>query len=313
MSAIRNERGVGVAAAIFFVLILATMGYLALALAIEDLHGAAAHTDSERAFLAAQAGLDLGVRKFVADPAWTGVASPGKPVGGGAFTVTVTTTDDTGAPLTGGQRMIRSTGTVGTAVRSLRRVVSPGGAGGSATVFATGAGDAVSIQSQKMFINIANIRDSSSGPNNTWGSGGFNNSDNESGIFTTWGSTGLSGSVLTVEAALYGYVSGALTDDDTDVTVYMNNVAQGGAFRLTETILNTRVGSANKGYWYVDVTSARTWTLTDFAGDLELYVLNNKTGADDGRTLFLDAVGFRVTVSGGGGSVVAGSFKEVVL
>jgi hypothetical protein len=306
---VRNERGVGVAFAILFILVLATLGYLCLALTVEDMHGGAAHVDSELAFGVAQAGLEFGVKKLASSPSWTGLGSPGKPVGRGAFTVTVTSTDENGAALPAGQQMVLSTGTVGTAVRKLRKLVGSG-AGGTSTVFATAYGDAVNIPSQKQFIGMAGIHDSSSGPNGVWGHGGFNSSDNESGVFTTWGGTGLSGTVTTVEAALYGYVTASLTNDVVNLTVYYGNAVQGSAFTLTTAELNTHVGAANKGYWYKDVTSARAWTLADFSGDLELYVLANKVTSDDGRDIYLDAVGFRVTASSAGGEVAA-SFREV--
>jgi hypothetical protein len=124
---ISNERGVGVVAALLFVLILAALGYVALALAVEDMNGAAACVDSELALGAAQAGLQLGVTKLIADSTWTGAPSPGRPVGRGSFTVTVTTTDENGVPLTGGLKMVRSTGRVGSAVRQVRELVAPGG------------------------------------------------------------------------------------------------------------------------------------------------------------------------------------------
>jgi hypothetical protein len=307
---IDNERGVSVAAALLFLIILATLGFVALALVVEEMYGAVAHADSEAAFAAAQAGLSFGVKKLSLDSAWAGLPAPGKPVGRGSFTVAVGTTDENGAPLPGGQRMVRSTGRVGAAVRDLRQLVGPGSTT-TTTVHGSALGNAVTIQSQKRFLNIANIIDGT-GPNGTWGHGGFNESDNESGIFTGWGAIG-AGTIVTVEAVLYGYVTAAMTNDQTTLRVYFNNVLQGSTFAITTAELNTHVGSGNAGYWYKDVTAARSWAASDFTGDLELYVLNDKVQSDDGPLLYLDYVGLRVTVQGSTGTPVSGSYKEITL
>lgn len=307
---IDNERGVGVAAALLFVLILAALGYVSMALVIEDLSGAGACVDSELALGVAQAGLQFGTARLVADAAWTGVALPGKPVGRGAFVVAVTTTDESGAPLPGGQKMVRSTGRVGNAVRQVRQLVTPGG-GSSGRVFATSQGNAVSIGPLARFLNIGNVIDDPTGPNNTWSTGTFDPDLFGRGIFAGWTNPGLGGSITDVEVFLYGYVSSALVNDETDLRVYWNGHPVGTTYTLTTAELNTHAGAASADYWYIDVNGARSWNLSDFTGDLELYVCNDLTGFNDLRFLFLDAVGFRITTTGGGGGGTATAFKEI--
>jgi hypothetical protein len=305
---IRNERGVGVVAALLFVLILASLGMVAVALVVEDMSGASACVDSELALGVAQAGLEFGTAQLLADGTWTGVAAPGKPVGRGSFSVAVTTTDENGTALPSGQKMVRSIGQVGSAVRQVRVLVTP--ADGAAQVYGRSEGDAVAIPSGEKLTDIANAIDSSSGPNGACAEGNFDSLLPGKGILAGWSASGLTGTVTKVEVFLHGYLESSITDDNVQEKLYYNNTQFGSTCTVTSAELNAHAGSANQGYLYIDVTSARSWTLADFTGDLEVGLECTSVSGSDLRRLYLDAVGFRITTSGGGGGT-ATAFKEI--
>jgi type II secretory pathway pseudopilin PulG len=304
---LRDERGVGVVAVLLVILILALLGTVMVALTVQEMDAARLHANSEQALSVAAAGLDWAEKKYGADPTWTGLAAPGKPVGRGNFHVTIATTDAEGNPLPSGTRALQVTGSVNGARRIISRLAAQ--TGGVAMVGATGTGNAYAIASGKLFSSPGNVTDATA-PNGTYGTGDWAGPDQA--LWTTFGGATIPNSPITkVEVLIHGYLSQALSNDYGNVRIYYGNARKGPARSLSRAVLNTHVGAANAGTWTVDVTANRAWVAADFAGDLEVnWRCVRKTG-NDGALLHVDSVQLRVTTSGSG-AVVLGAFQEVI-
>ncbi len=124
---IRPDSGFSIVLAVTTVLILMVLGLALVTLVVEDSELGTNVVQSNQAFYAAHAGAEYAILKLGASWAWTGLASPGKNVGAGSFTVAPPDTlDETGAPLPSGQKRIISTGVVGNATRAIQLHVTPG-------------------------------------------------------------------------------------------------------------------------------------------------------------------------------------------
>ena len=170
-------------------------------------------------------------------------------------------------------------------------------AGFSATAtydtWSTAQGDANATD----FTLFANMIDSASGPNGVYGSGtwGLIFAD-DTGYFTGFSSGGHTEVIVKVEAVIFIYLSGALSDDQVRAQVFFNNMPSGVPVLIPTAALNTHQGIANAGLEFADVTAQRAWQWSDFDGDLELMVNNEMSGIfSDGITGFYDAIAYRIT------------------
>jgi NHL repeat len=122
------EAGFSVVLAVASILILLILGLALTSLVVEDSDLSVNHVRSNQAFYAAQAGVEYAMQKLAANPAWTGLASPGKTVGAGSFWISPPdAVDETGAPLPAGRLRVVATGTVGGATRAIQVHLLPGG------------------------------------------------------------------------------------------------------------------------------------------------------------------------------------------
>lgn len=125
--AMRGDEGFSVALAVTTVLVLVVLGLALVALVVEDSELGTNTVQSNQAFYAAHAGAEYAVLKLGSNWSWTGLASPGKNVGAGSFTIAPPDTiDEIGGPLPSGQKRIVATGAVGNATRTIQLHVTPG-------------------------------------------------------------------------------------------------------------------------------------------------------------------------------------------
>ncbi|HTM00143.1 MAG TPA: hypothetical protein VL503_03325 [Candidatus Omnitrophota bacterium] len=143
------EAGFSVVLAVASILILLLLGLAMVSMVVEDSDLSLGHVRSNQAFYLAHAGVEYGVKKLAANPSWTGLPMPGKPVGAGAFWVAPPdTVDENGAALPSGQKRIVATGIVGDAARAIQVHVASGGistfAGNGTMGYAGDGGAAIS-------------------------------------------------------------------------------------------------------------------------------------------------------------------------
>jgi len=132
-------------------------------------------------------------------------------------------------------------------------------------------------------------------PNQTYASSAFANNTDQ--IYATTFSTSQPGTITKVEALFSVYSSGSFVDDTAVGDIAVGGTSIGTLTYLPAT-LNAYVGQANQGLLVWDATALRPWTFSDFTGTtLELRFNAKKVGGNDGRTIFLDAMGFRVTTN----------------
>lgn len=141
-----------------------------------------------------------------------------------------------------------------------------------------------------------------------WGSG----EDRFSGTTFTFPNTPY-GQITKVEALYLIYLQSTVSDDTASFHLYWNNLPVTGAdLAFTPAQLNAYgPTSANQAYVTINWTAnppGGTWDWSDFSGDLELIIDADRTGGSDGATLYMDALGFRVTTDqpcGGASSDIA--------
>ena len=123
-----DEAGFSIVLVVASILILLILGLAMVSIVVEDSDLSVNHVRSNQAFYAAHSGVEYAVQKLSANPAWTGLASPGKTVGDGSFWVAPPdAVDENGAALPAGQLRIVSTGTVGGATRAIQIHLLSGG------------------------------------------------------------------------------------------------------------------------------------------------------------------------------------------
>ncbi len=123
----RPDAGFSIVLAVTSILVLMVLGLALVTLVVEDSELGINVVQSNQALYAANAGAEYAVLKLAANWAWTGLPSPGKTVGAGAFIIAPPdTVDENGAPLASGLKRIIATGAVGDATRSIQLHVSPG-------------------------------------------------------------------------------------------------------------------------------------------------------------------------------------------
>jgi streptogramin lyase len=124
----RPDAGFSVVLVTATILVLLILGLALVSIVSENSGLSVHHVQSSQAFYVAQAGLEYAIKKLSANPAWGGLASPGKTVGPGSFTIAAPdTVDENGAPLAAGRKRVVSTGVVGEATRVLQIQVTTGG------------------------------------------------------------------------------------------------------------------------------------------------------------------------------------------
>lgn len=135
------------------------------------------------------------------------------------------------------------------------------------------------------------------GPNGTFASATFNG--NPHAIVNTWDLLSQSGAgvgnIVKVEVLASIYLNGALVNDVMNTRVSRGGVlVQADTFNATDlNVFGPTQGNAGLLIWDVTATG---WLWTQFSGvGPEIDLGPNATGANDGVTMFGDAVGFRVT------------------
>lgn len=307
---LRDERGVGVVAVIFVILILSLLGTVMVTLTVEEMSAGLRHVQGEQAIMAAEAGLEYAQKLYAADNTWTGLAEPGRAVGLGHFIVVVNTTDGDGTTVAAGTKVLHAIGIVGGARREIvTRAVTTSGSPTATTLYARAEGNALNLGAPNALANPANMLDAD-GTNGTFASGDWANEQQI--LATSWQGGAVAGTITKVEVLISGYLTAALSDDYAQVRMYLNNAPSGAAVTISAATLNARVGIGSMVLtpWTVDVTAVRTWTAADFSGDLELWYGNVLSGTDDGMTVNIDAVAFRVTTTVA--STTFESYREVI-
>jgi serine protease AprX len=146
-------------------------------------------------------------------------------------------------------------------------------------------------------LNPANMYDSALGANGTFGS--CNDNDSYWRGFSAQVTPG--DAITKVEVVLYAYASTALSASDVIGLSFWNaGKVVGNWTTVDPTLFAARVGAANAGPVYVDVTSSRTSWLWSDLDTLELEVDQNRF--DTGHYLYYDAIGLRVTSAPGSGT-----------
>ncbi len=134
-----------------------------------------------------------------------------------------------------------------------------------------------------------------SGPNQTYASSAFANTSDR--IHATTFSTSQPGTITKVEALFSVYSTGTFVDDTAVGEIAIGGVSIGTLTYLPAS-LNPFVGQSSQGLLVWNATALRPWSFSDFTGTtLELRFNARKVGGADGRTIFLDAMGFRVTTN----------------
>lgn len=145
----------------------------------------------------------------------------------------------------------------------------------------------------KSFTNYANAFGA---PDNLYASGDFSIGGSRWIQGTGFDPGSASGTIGTVQAVFRVYLSASLTNDEAVARLYYGTTEVVNTFTTAQ--LNAFAGSANAGYlvWTIPGSSAPggSWTWDDFA-QLTLRFEPKKNTDDDGRILYVDAIGFRVT------------------
>jgi uncharacterized repeat protein (TIGR01451 family) len=128
----------------------------------------------------------------------------------------------------------------------------------------------------------------------TWDTGGNNNL--LAGTFSASGVTGTT--VDDIEVQFYFYMDGATIDDSLVLRMAAPGYAETVIATLTKDDLNEYIGSANYGVYHLNVKGLRTWSLSDLTNAATtLRLTQAKAGSADGRVIYLDAIGFKVTTN----------------
>ncbi|MEW5868418.1 MAG: SdrD B-like domain-containing protein [Chloroflexota bacterium] len=123
-----------------------------------------------------------------------------------------------------------------------------------------------------------------------------------------------SGAIQKVEALYSLYLQGTTTTDLASVHLYWNNALVTGAeATISVSDLNSTFGPDKskqtlRAYDWTNYGPDGQWDWADFSGDLELIIDADRVGGSDGATLYMDALGFRVTTyeaCGGAGDIIA--------
>ena len=126
------QRGSLMIIAVVMIVVVGFLSSVAAFLSVSQLSASTDNNGSVEALYLADSGLERGIRQWLQNPG-TYVSEGPVTLGNGTFTITVSATDATGAPLPANQRRIVSLGQVaaaaGTAERSTEAIVQLGGGG----------------------------------------------------------------------------------------------------------------------------------------------------------------------------------------
>lgn len=145
--------------------------------------------------------------------------------------------------------------------------------------------------------NSANIYDSALGPNGTYGA--CSDDDSYWSGFQPEATPGQT--IAKVEVVLHGYASTTLFPTDLiELSLWKSGMVASNWTIVPPAVFAGRVGAANAGPVYIDITASRLgWQWSDLdAVDLEVdqYLFSPR------HSLYLDAVGLRVTSANGAGA-----------
>ncbi|WP_446011511.1 SdrD B-like domain-containing protein [Candidatus Electrothrix sp.] len=143
----------------------------------------------------------------------------------------------------------------------------------------------------KQFLNIPNAF-GTQGPDGAYASGDYTGGNNQFITGSSFNIDPKSGNIIKVEALAQIYIASALTDDSAMFELYG---AGAQTSIITTADLNTAVGAGNATLFSWDVTSLKTWDWTVFASASEFGIGLDKTGQADTNTIYLDALGYRIT------------------
>jgi len=141
--------------------------------------------------------------------------------------------------------------------------------------------------------DAAYIYDSYTGPNGSYGYGGWKGGKNQ-GAFGGFTTLELYGKIEKVEAVFYLYLSAPLGDDFVSVRSHLDGTPS-SLVSLSADTLNNYVGKEKAGYLYLDLTATRAWSWENFNRGLELQIEHRRQGKDDGAAIYYDAVGYQIT------------------
>jgi LPXTG-site transpeptidase (sortase) family protein len=148
---------------------------------------------------------------------------------------------------------------------------------------------------QNIWINPSNLV----GLNNLYASREFSRAKGVNISADQFAISAQPGTISNVIALVHGYLSDTIANGDiAHLSILYNGVAQGTILDLSTAELNSHVGIANVSSWERDVTANRTWTWSDFTGNLLQFQLEqDKSGGGSSQFLYLDSMGFRVTTN----------------
>jgi uncharacterized repeat protein (TIGR01451 family) len=137
-------------------------------------------------------------------------------------------------------------------------------------------------------------------PDDIYAYGDFTGFDYEAAATGFSLGTGVNGTtgIAKIEGLYKYYMASSLVNDFLTLRAYMNGSVLGTTLNVLPAELNTHVGQANvtTRAWDFTAVSGRPTTVAALA-NLDLEMLNNKSGAGDGGRIYLDTIGVRVTTS----------------
>ncbi len=146
------------------------------------------------------------------------------------------------------------------------------------------------------FTNPGNAYDDGTGANGTYASGGSNTTLDFSTFSNLTGIPNPSSTITKVEAGLTFYMTGTVPGSNEDLLLIAP--IKGGSVGSTSSISLASYDDGNTHTIYVDITANSTglvdWALLT-AADRGLRINYDRVGSNDGVTLHLDAVSYRVT------------------
>ncbi|MCI5190573.1 MAG: hypothetical protein D3905_12475, partial [Candidatus Electrothrix sp. AS4_5] len=143
----------------------------------------------------------------------------------------------------------------------------------------------------KQFLNIPNAF-GTQGPDGVYASGNYTGGNNQFITGTSFNIDPKSGSIIKVEGLAQIYIANTLIDDSAHFGLYGTGAT---THSITTAELNTAVGSGNSTLFSWDVTGVKAWDWTVFANSSELGIGLDKSTSADTNTIYLDALGYRIT------------------
>jgi hypothetical protein len=164
--------------------------------------------------------------------------------------------------------------------------------------------------------NFTNFASAFGEPDNSYATGDFAIGSNRWIRGTGFDTGNLGGLITGVEALFPLYLSATLADDSIQTILYQGATQLGSTGTFNKAYLDGYVGQANARYAVWDISDGAfapggTWNFADFSS-LTLHLEPNKSGGADNSVIYLDAMGFRVTVDGACPAVDANDIMTTV-